>query len=55
MKSNGKGKTFFYRFNLETDLNFEKKLYNLTADGAGHGDDLVSTSQDCYLSSMIMY
>jgi hypothetical protein len=42
MKSNGKGKTFFYRFNLETDLNFGKKFFNFTEDGAGHGDDLVS-------------
>lgn len=41
MKSNGKGKTFFYRFNLQTDLNFGRKFFNLTEDGAGHGDDLV--------------
>jgi hypothetical protein len=46
MKSKGKGKTFFYRFNLDTYLNFEKKLYNLSEDGAGHGDDLVSGSID---------
>lgn len=41
LKSNGTGKTYFYRFDLQTDLNFCKKFMNLTEDGAGHGDDLV--------------
>jgi hypothetical protein len=42
MNSNGKGKTYFYRFDLQSDLNWSKKMYNLSEDGAGHGDDVVS-------------
>jgi hypothetical protein len=42
MNSNKNGKTFYYRFNLETDLNFGKKFFNFIEDGASHGDDLVS-------------
>lgn len=41
MNSNGRGKTFLYRFDAETKLNFVKLLFNVTEKGACHGDDIM--------------
>lgn len=40
VKSNGTGKTFFYRFDCKTSLNFGEMFFNIKYRGAGHGDDL---------------
>lgn len=40
VNSNGKGKTFFYRFNCKTSLNFGEKFFNIKYEGSGHGDDI---------------
>lgn len=40
--SKGKGKTYFYRFDAETELNVLKKMSTVRYDGAVHADDVVS-------------
>jgi carboxylesterase type B len=41
MSSNGKGKTYLYRFDVDMELNFVKKLARIDQfPGAVHGDDL---------------
>lgn len=41
MNSNGKGKTYLYRFNVETELNILKKFADITDGGAAHAEDVV--------------
>jgi hypothetical protein len=41
LNSNGAGKTYFYRFNAQTELNFMKTFAHLSEDGAAHGDDIL--------------
>lgn len=40
LHSSGKGKTYFYRFDLNTGLNLMKGLFQTDYDGASHADDL---------------
>lgn len=41
MNSNGKGKTYLYRFDVDLELNFLKKMTGTTFPGAAHGDDIL--------------
>lgn len=40
VNSTGSGKTFFYRFDIQTGLNVIKNMFSSNVEGASHGDDL---------------
>lgn len=40
LHANGKGKTYLYRFNLNTSLNMMKTFLRAEYEGASHGDDV---------------
>lgn len=40
VSSTGAGKTFFYRFDIQTGLNVIKNMFSPDVEGASHGDDL---------------
>lgn len=39
--SNGRGKTFYYQFDLRPEFSFGKMFFNVEYDGASHGEDMM--------------